>query len=75
MKMESNVKITALEFGPWIFDCNCEARLQMGCSSVSHMYARPRIRAGAWPHQTVFDRAHPFSANKNVRGPTSPRDI
>lgn len=52
--------------------CNCKAHLQMGCSSVSHMYARTRIWAGLRQHQTVFDLAHPFSANKNAGEPTFP---
>lgn len=74
-KMESDVKTTTLGLGPWIFGCNCEAHLQMGCSSVSHMYARTWIWAGLWKHQTAFDLAHPFSANKNAGEPTFPHHI
>lgn len=72
MKMESNVKITASDFGPWVFDCNCKAHLWMCCASVSHMYACTRRQAGLWQHQTAFDLDHPFSANKNVRELTPP---
>lgn len=71
-KMESDVKTTTLALGPWIFGCNCKARLQMGCSSVSHMYARTRIWAGLRQHQTAFDLAHPFSANKTPKNQHSP---
>lgn len=75
MNMESIVKITAIDFGSWMFNCNCEAHLQRDCSSASHMYACTRIRAGLRQHQTAFDRPHPFSANKNARAPTSPCDV
>ena len=74
MNMESIVKITAIDFGSWMFNCNCEAHLQTDCSSVSHMYACTRIQAGLREHQTALDLAKPYSAKKNAREPTDPSD-